>query len=333
MRLVPVFAVLILVGCATPASTRKDTLAKAVTRTATTCGAEGGFACDRAAILAMAGNYKVSFHFDETVLLAAGYQPKPTKDTNAVEAVIVVRDEEKAIELQHLLVLPGGMVIKHWRQVWLYETPVHWVFTGAQTFETKERTEAERTGTWTQFVYEVSDAPRYAGLGKWNHRYGTSTWTSERTWRPLPRREYTTRSDYDLINAENRHTITPYGWTHEQDNSKVIRRTEAGAVSASGGAKDATITREWGFNEYVLTSDDLQAAKTYWEKTGPFWAEVRKRWDDVLSKGGLKLSYPVNEEKLVLDSLRKAEEFKKNPDLAAANAWLDEHFKKTVTAL
>lgn len=323
MRILSALVLLVFVGCATPYATRKETLERSVTRPEATCDAEGGFACDRKAILAMAGNYKVSFHFDETVLLAAGYQPKAAKDTNAVEAVVVVSDEEKKIELQHLLVLPGGIVIKHWRQVWQYETPVHWVFTGAQTFELKERSEAERTGTWTQFVYEVSDAPRYAGLGKWNHRYGTSTWTSERTWRPLPRREYTTRDDYDLINAENRHTITPSGWTHEQDNSKVVRR---------GGGKDATLTREWGFNEYVLTRDELTAATTYWEKTAPFWAEVRKRWDAQL-KSGVKLTYPVNEEKLVLDSLRKAEEFKKNPDLAAANTWLDEHFKKTVTAL
>lgn len=324
MRFAPLVMLVVFVGCATPYSSRKETLERAVTRASMPCGPEGGLECDRKAILAMAGNYKVTFHFDETVLLAAGYQPKPAKDTSAVEAVLVVSDEEQRIELQHLLVLPGGIVIKHWRQVWLYETPVHWVFTGAQTFEPKERSEAERAGTWTQLVYEVSDAPRYAGLGKWNHRYGVSTWTSERTWRPLPRREYTTRGDYDLINAENRHTITPYGWTHEQDNTKVIRRNDA---------KDATLTREFGFNEYTLTDDALEPAQKYWQQTGPFWAAVRARWDELLGRGGLKLTYPVNEEKLVLDSLRRAEDFKKNPDLAAANAWLDEHFKKTVTPL
>ncbi len=321
VRSLVLFALVVATGCATPYSSRKETLERAVTRSAMPCGAEGGFACDRKAILAMAGNYKVTFHFDETVLLAAGYSPKAAKDTAAVEAVIVLTDEEQRIELQHLLVIPGGIVIKHWRQVWLYETPSHWAFVGAQKFDPRERTEAERAGTWTQLVYEVSDAPRYAGLGKWNHKYGVSTWTSERTWRPLPRREYTTRSDYDLINAENRHTITPFGWTHEQDNTKVVRR--------NGGA-DSTLTREFGFNEYTLTNDGLEPAQKYWQQTAPFWAAVRARWDALLDKGGVQLTYPVSEEKLVLDSLRRAEEFKKNPDLAATNAWLDEHFKKTV---
>jgi len=38
-----------------------------------------------------------------------------------------------------------------------------------------------------------------------------STWEPEVSWRPLPRRDGTTRDDYDVIEAVNRHTITAWG--------------------------------------------------------------------------------------------------------------------------
>jgi len=303
-----------LAGCASSSSSvRSDALAKVSPRTEMPCDATGGFDCDRRAILAMAGSYRVLFHFEETVLLKGGYAPKPAKDTIATELVVVVADEPNRIELQHVL-YGGPFIVKHWRQVWEYEAPTHFVFTGAQHFEPKARTEEERKGTWTQLVYEVSDAPRYAGLGKWNHRYGVSTWTSERTWRPLPRREYTTRADYQLINAQNRHTITPNGWTHEQDNTKVIRVD----------GKDTPLVREAGFNEYTRIDDPLTQAANYWKETAPYWAAVRAHWDAKFATGGFTLNYPVNEEEKVVAVLKKAEEFRKTQDLAGANAWLDQ---------
>ena len=39
--------------------------------------------------------------------------------------------------------------------------------------------------------------------------------SAQRTWRPLPRREYTRRSDYNALDVVNRHTIVRGGWTHE----------------------------------------------------------------------------------------------------------------------
>ncbi len=318
-------AVVVCVGCAATSSvhqTRQTTLGSGVLRDVMPCGVEEGLECDRRAILAMAGSYRVHFHFEETVLLQPGYSPRPTKDSDATELVLVVSDEPQRIELQHIL-MGGPHIIKHWRQVWEYEAPTHFVFAGDQRFEPKARTEEERRGTWTQSVYEVSDAPRYAGLGKWNHRYGVSTWTSERTWRPLPRREYTTRSDYQLLNVENRHTVTPLGWTHEQDNTKVIR---------SEGARDLPLVREFGFNEYVRIADPLPKVQSYWEQTAPFWAAVRARWQARLSAGPVKLSYPVNEEKKVLEVLLRAELFRKSPDLEATNTWLDEMFAGAVVS-
>lgn len=253
---------------------------------------EPAFACDRRAILAMVGEYEVRFQFDETVVLATGYERRKPHRSRGFEFVELIEDAGSRISLQHVLVSPGGHVTKHWRQDWVFEAPAHWRFIGDQRFEQATRDEPTRTGTWTQLVFEVSDAPRYAGSGRWNHRYGVSTWTSERTWRPLPRREYTTRDDYDLLNVENRHTITPDGWTHEQDNTKVVRRD---------GAPDRTVVREFGFNDYRRISGfDFTPGRAYWQRTAPFWAAVRARWDRALAASdALALAYPVDDEDFI----------------------------------
>jgi hypothetical protein len=284
---------------------------------------DSAFECDRRAILAMQGEYAVSFHFDETVALAPSYAPKPDKDSGGHELVLVIEDSGNRIVLQHLLVSASGRVIKHWRQDWQYETAAHWAYVGDQRFERRERRPEEVRGAWTQSVYEVHDGPRYAGIGRWNHRYGVSTWTSERTWRPLPRREYTTRDDYQLLNVENRHTITPSGWTHEQDNTKVVR--------ADG--RDAVLVREFGFNDYrLVTGHDFGPGKRYWEETAPFWNAVRARWDAALAAPSLRLDYPADEEQFLGDVIARAEEYRGDRDLAAATAWFDDALTKHVSA-
>lgn len=281
------------------------------------------YECDRRAILAMQGEYRVSFHFDETVALAPGYDTRPDKDSGGHELVLLVEDAGDRIVLQHLLVTPDGAVIKHWRQDWTYQPLTHWTYAGDQRFVRRTRTREEVAGAWLQAVYEVHDGPRYAGIGRWNHRYGVSTWTSERTWRPLPRREYTTRSDYDLLNVENRHTITPNGWTHEQDNTKVVRRE----------GRDRVLVREFGFNDYRLVAGyDFSPARRYWEQTAPFWAAVRARWDRMLQGPAVRLAYPANEEAFLTEVLARAEDFRRDGDLAKAGAWLDARFAEKIVA-
>ena len=39
---------------------------------------------------------------------------------------------------------------------------------------------------------------------------------------PLPRREYTKRSDYQVMRRLNSHILTDDGWVHEQDNEKIV---------------------------------------------------------------------------------------------------------------
>ena len=226
---------------------------------------------DRQAILAMQGEYDVDFAFDETVLLKPGYERAPAMRSGGNEVVVVVEDTPRRIVLQHLLVDPrSGHVTKHWRQDWTYEAPRRFEFTAEQTWRVRDIPAAQTTGAWTQCVFEVSDAPRYCGTGRWDYADGHPSWTSDLSWRPLPRREYTRRSDYNALAVINRHTLTPAGWTHEQFNTKVLRKPDGSQES---------IAREFGFNDYVkTTSVDFKPAYDYWNATAGYWARVRARW-------------------------------------------------------
>jgi len=225
---------------------------------------------DRRAILAMQGEYAVQFSFQETVRIAEGYAARPAYRSHATEAVIVLENSPTRIVLQHLLV-HGGHVTKHWRQEWLYETSRRWEFAADRVWRWRDVPTALVAGGWTQCVYEVSDAPRYCGTGRWVHGDGVSTWTSDLNWRPLPRREYTQRNDYNVLMAVNRHTIVPGGWSHEQDNTKVVRNGD--------GQITKLLVREAGFNDYRRTNEiDFSPAYSYWQHTANYWARVRTQW-------------------------------------------------------
>jgi len=265
---------------------------------------------DRAAILAMQGEYLVDFAFDETVLLAPGYERAPAMRSGGDEVVIVVEDTPAKVVLQHILVDPkSGHVTKHWRQDWIYEATSRWEFAADQTWRVRDIPAEKTRGAWTQCVYEVSDAPRYCGTGRWNHRYGVATWTSDRTWRPLPRREYTRRSDYNAMNVENRHTIVPGGWTHEQDNTKAVRRAD--------GSTERTIAREFGFNDYQKDTDvDFTPAHDYWNATKDYWAKVRARWDAALEHpAGLHLKTRIDGMAMIIPLFTQAGEVQEGKDV------------------
>ncbi len=226
---------------------------------------------DRQAILSMQGEYQVSYEFAETVAMQAGYQRQEQKTSSGNEIVLVAEDAPGKVVLQHILVTKDGHVIKHWRQDWLYEAQARLEFTGDQTWQLLPIDVQLTQGAWTQCVYEVSDAPRYCGTGKWQHEHGISTWTSDDTWRPLPRREFTSRHDYDVIVGVNRHTVVPDGWTHEQDNIKTILES---------GAPKGAIAREQGFNDYRRVEGyDFEPGRKYWQATQACWAKVRVHWD------------------------------------------------------
>lgn len=256
---------------------------------------------DRASILAMQGEYTVDFAFDETVLLTPGYERAPAMRSGGNEVVIVVEDSPRRIVLQHLLVDgKSGHVTKHWRQDWVYEAPHRFEFSAEQTWAVRTIPAAVNKGAWTQCVYEVSDAPRYCGTGRWSYANNVPTWTSDLGWRPLPRREYTRRSDYNALAVVNRHTLTPGGWTHEQFNTKVQRNADGSQVE---------IAREFGFNDYLKTTEvDFSPARAYWNATAGFWAQVRQRWDGLLGKApGVHLKTKLDGMAMIIPLFEQAE--------------------------
>lgn len=226
---------------------------------------------DRQAILAMAGTFVVDFHFEETVGFQLGYDLKEPYDSQALEIVVILEDSPERIVLQHVLQTKHG-VIKHWRQDWLFENRTLFEFQGNRTWKKREVSEQEAMGTWTQRVFQVDDSPRYEGIGRWIHIGDLSQWESALTNRPLPRREYTKRDDYQIMVARNRHTLTQTGWVHEQDNFK--------HRLADGDVSETVIAREIGLNTYSHTRADRTAdAREWWDKHKAFWAEVRTAWE------------------------------------------------------
>lgn len=229
---------------------------------------------DRQAILAMAGNYKVTFDFTETVSFVQGYEKKKPYVTGATEIVRVIKNQPGFISLQHILLVgeEHQIPIKHWRQDWIYEPESIHEFVGFNSWQKRDLNQQERQGKWAQVVYQVDDSPRYAGLANWQHDNGVAQWASEVNMRPLPRRDMTKRDDYDAILAVNRHAVTPDGWVHEQDNSKLILRSQTPEL----------LVREIGINTYVR--DDQIAftvADDYWHLTKDYWQAVRDKWSEV----------------------------------------------------
>lgn len=235
------------------------------------------FAQDREAILAMTGDYKVQFKFTETVPFTEGYEPKEPYLSGGYEIVRVVEDRGDFISLQHILVVGGAQKfpIKHWRQDWRYEPENVLTFIGGNAWEMREVSASERNGSWSQTVYQVDDAPRYGAVGTWSHKNGVSEWEPPAEWRPLPRRDMTKRDDYHAVVAINRHAITPDGWVHEQDNSKLALDGEP-----------RVLVREIGVNTYVRSDAfPTEVGDEYWAKTAAYWAGVRSIWNDIEAAG------------------------------------------------
>ncbi len=277
-------ALLLLAGCsgyATRPTAKTDTPAAAAaparyTRPCAEVPAtpQAAFECDRNSILAMAGEFRVRFAFDETAALAPGYAPRAAQRSGATELVEVIADSGGKIVLQHILVMgKDHVVVKHWRQDWQYQPATVLRYRGNGHYANEPVAPADARGAWSQTVYEVDDAPRYAGVGRWTHATGEDSWQSERIWRPLPRREYTKRTDYQVLEVVNRHTLTPAGWVHEQDNTK---------LELQGDGRGRALAREHGINSYTRIDDyDFGAGRAYWSATAGYWKVVREEWERV----------------------------------------------------
>jgi hypothetical protein len=259
------------------------------------------FERDRRAILAMAGPYRVNFDFLEVLRFDPAAKPDVPYQSWGTEYVFVAEDRRDFIALQHILVMrvqqndgkvSEPMVMRHWRQEWRYE-PEHMLeYEGDNTWTLKKLATEDRRGAWTQTVLQVDDSARYAAVGRWEHVDGYSTWISGETRRPLPRREFSARKDYDVLQGTNRHTIVPTGWVQEENNLKAALNEDR-----KPRAELPYVVREYGVARYERIRDyDFKPGQHYFERTEPFWAEVRAAWDKIVQiQGGYTLKSQVDQ--------------------------------------
>lgn len=246
---------------------------------------------DQEAIKSMCGCFEVTFNFAETFNYSddPNYKPSKKKISKGLEWAELVTDENNKISIQHLLVVgpPNGqMVVKHWRQDWLYQNTDFYMFNGDNVWNFEQKSKSDVKKQWTQKVYQVDDSPRYEGSGSWVHVDGKSYWENK-TDAPLPRREYTKRSDYNVTARGNRHEITDFGWVHDQDNDKILRKA---------GAEDVIIAQEKGYNVYKKVADSkCQTAQDWWKEQHSKWEFVRTKWGEVFARNTtLKLEKKVD---------------------------------------
>ncbi len=263
------------------------------------------FERDRRAILAMAGEYRATFDFIEVAGFRDAFKPDRPFQSWGTEKVYVIADTGRAISLQHILVmnaidkagtLRGPLVTKHWRQNWTYEALERVVYRGRNRWQIVALPGVDRTGAWVQSVWQVDDSPRYSGVGRWQHFGNYSTWVSGEEWRPLPRREFSVRSDYHVLSGSNRHTITPTGWIQEELNLKVELDEAGNAVPNA-----PVLVREFGLNRYESIIDfDWTPADHYWTRTAPLWEAVRAEWATYIADGTIVLRGQPDQRQLFL---------------------------------
>ena len=229
---------------------------------------------DKENIGKLCGCFEVSFKYAETFSPDPDYKFHEREEIGGTaELALPIEVTDKKIVIQHLLIVNPKMIVKHWREEWTYENPVIWKYTGNKTW-VKETLPAEAVkGKWTQTVWEVADEPRYQGFSQFVNLDGKIVWQST-TDAPLPRREYSVRSDYNILKRTNRMNITDSGYFHEQDNQKIVR--------ANG--TDKLLVEEKGWNTYKrIDEKECAAAKAYWAINKDYWGRVRKVWADYIA--------------------------------------------------
>lgn len=248
---------------------------------------------DIKAIKSMCGCYEVKFNFAETFNYSkdsANYKPSKVKHDYGLEWVELVEDSPKKIVLQHLLIVGKDAIVKHWRQDWLYENTNIYDYNGFNDWNFVELSQKNVKGQWTQKVYQVDDSPRYEGSASWVHADNRHYWENT-TNAPLPRREHTKRSDYNILKRTNFHEIVTNGWIHDQDNDKIVR---------DSAGKDFVLAQEKGHDTYTKVADSkCIAAQNWWKENNMIWTKVRAKWNKELTKNkNIKLKKEVNDKPL-----------------------------------
>lgn len=256
---------------------------------------------DKQCLKQLEGCFSVTFNYAETFTNDTSVKrcAHPMDNQTVVEMVYPLESSGKKVVLQHILVVGKNTVIKHWREDWEYEPATMWVYESNKKWIKKNLPADAVKGKWLQTVWEVDDAPRYQGLGKWIENNGQAYWLNT-TDAPLPRREYTTRKDYNVMQRTNKIIVSGNGWLHEQDNKKIIRKT---------GVADSLLAEEKGYNNYVRIANDLcNNATDFWTKEKDvFWKNVREVWQSIMDNANvIELKTKVND-KFLYEALDEVE--------------------------
>jgi hypothetical protein len=231
---------------------------------------------DIQAIKSLCGCFKVQFNFAETFSPDTSYVYKDRYTAAATEYIFTDEEAPDKLVLQHLLILSEDAVIKHWRQDWVFQETRLFEYAGNRSWTFATKSVHQTKGAWAQKVFEVNDAPRYSAPAVWVHSAEFPYWESTSN-APLPRREYTKRSDYQILRRTNKHALYANGHIHDQDNQKLI-------VRADGSTE--LLVNEKGYVTYQRTNDvECQSAIDWWEKKKTFWRISRAVWDEKLAQG------------------------------------------------
>jgi hypothetical protein len=271
------------------ATSQSALLPKSKTIASTPAVTNEKFELDKSIIKNMCGIYKVSFDFAETFSADTGYKFYPRYKEWGIEYVFLAEETSDKISLQHLLIVNDSIIIKHWRQDWVYENTNVYKFYKDNEWIKETLTTEQAKGTWTQKVFQVDDSPRYESYGTWVHVDGKHFWEGVND-APLPRREFSNRDDYNVMRRHSRMEVFNDGsWALIQDNDKVIRKNGV----------DKVLVSERGLEKFTKGSYDASPALKYWERQKHYWADVRKAWDDLYyTQPNLKLADRVDEMKL-----------------------------------
>ncbi len=235
---------------------------------------------DQAAIKEMCGCYEVSFNFAETFEYSDDpeYVGSAIKRTGGLEWVQLVEEKKGFVSMQHLLLVgpeASPYIVKHWRQDWEYENTDFYLYDHDNMWNFVSLPKSDVKGQWTQKVFQVDDSPRYEGSASWVHVDGKSYW-EDITPAPLPRREYTQRSDYNMTMRLSRQEIVEEGWIHSQNNDKIL---------VEENKENVLIAKEVGYNVYKKVDDSrCKGGQDYWKKHSQMWANVRAKWNTVFEK-------------------------------------------------
>jgi len=243
---------------------------------------------DRECIKNLCGLYSVSFNFAETFSPDTAYKFHKRYTEHGIEYVFAAEETPGKIVLQHLLIVNDSIIIKHWRQDWVYENKAIYTYVKDNEWKQSALTAEQAKGTWTQKVYQVDDSPRYESYGSWVHVDGKHYWEGVND-APLPRREYTQRDDYNVLRRHSRMEMTGDGWMLNQDNEKIVR----------GNGPDKLLCWEKGIERFTKSNSNAAPALKWWEKQKQYWSDVRKTWEEIYSKTpDLKLEARVNDKRL-----------------------------------